>query len=656
MYECKYPHLFSSIQLGNTVFRNRIFSSPTGVWYCDPEHRPIPETMAYYERKAKGGAASVCVGDAMIDGTHGLHGFYNMYLDEPELMPVLNKFSSQISRHGAVASLELYHTGSAANVSYYAGNEIYGTEAGESHGALGRPPVKVKAMTRDVMDRIVQQHRDAAKLAKSCGFGMITLHGAHGFLFHQFMSPTLNHRTDEYGGSFENRMRFPLECIRAVREEVGAGFPLEIRISACEAFEGGYEADYGCKIAEALDGLVDLIHVTAGSHEVASAFTRMCPSMFWEDNVNVEMAAEIKKHLKYTKVGVVGAINDPAAMERIIAEGKADVVELARELICDPDLPIKARYGRDEDVRKCMRCLTCFSNLLTHGQIVCALNPEIADEAEQKFARPAPQKKKVLVVGGGIAGMEAALTAAKRGHSVTLCEKGDRLGGVLLCEDAVPFKKNLRAYLEQQARFVKEAGVEIRLNTAVDKALAQEIGPDVIFLCAGHKPFVPPIPGIDGANVLPATEAYPHPEKVGQNVVILGAGLVGAELAVYLRRLGRDVTVLEMRDRMTIGDNKLHGMGLTNEFEKQQIRCLFNSKATEITAQGVRYENADGEQFIAADNVICALGLRPDRTLSESLRLAAPEFHEVGDCLTPGTIYDATRTAHQIALDIGERV
>ena len=159
---------------------------------------------------------------------------------------------------------------------------------------------------------------------------------------------------------------------------------------------------------------------------------------------------------------------------------------------------------------------------------------------------------------------------------------------MLLCEDAVPFKKNLRAYLEQQARFVKEAGVEIRLNTAVDKALAQEIGPDVIFLCAGHKPFVPPIPGIDGANVLPATEAYPHPEKVGQKVVILGAGLVGAELAVYLRRLGRDVTVLEMRDRMTIGDNKLHGMGLTAEFERQQILCLFGSKATEITAQGAQ--------------------------------------------------------------------
>jgi len=654
MYECKYPHLFSSIQLGNTVFRNRIFSSPTGVWYCDSEHRPIPETMAYYERKAKGGAASVCVGDAMIDGKHGLHGFYNMYLDQPELMPVLNKFSSQINRHGAVASLELYHTGQAANVSYYAGNDIYGPQAGESHGALGRPPVRVKEMTRAVMDQIVQQHRNAAVLAKNCGFGMITLHGAHGFMFHQFMSPTLNHRTDEYGGTFENRMRFPLECIRAVREEVGEGFPLEIRISACEAFEGGYEADYGCKIAEALDGLVDLIHVTAGSHEVASAFTRMCPSMFWEDNVNVEMAAEIKKHVKHSKVGVVGAIADPAAMEKIIAEGKADVVELARELVCDPDMPLKARYGREDEVRKCMRCLTCFSNLLTHGQIVCALNPEIADEAEQKFARPAPQPKKVLVVGGGIAGMEAAITAAKRGHSVTLCEKGERLGGVLLCEDAVPFKKNLRAYIEQQAEAVRKAGVEIRLNTEVNRALAEKIGPDVIFLCAGHKPFVPPIPGVDGANVRLAPDAYMHPDALGESVVVLGAGLVGAELAIYLRRRGHKVTVLEMREKMTVGDNRLHGMALTAEFEKQQIPCLFNSKAVAITAEGVRYETAGGEQFAAADNVICALGLRPDRTLSEKLRLAAPEFYEVGDCRTPGTIYDATRVAHHIAMDIGE--
>jgi 2,4-dienoyl-CoA reductase-like NADH-dependent reductase (Old Yellow Enzyme family)/thioredoxin reductase len=656
MCQCKYPNLFSPIQLGNTLFRNRIFTSPTGLFYSDTHHRPINETICYNERKAKGGAASVCVGDAMVDGTHGLHGIYNMRLDDPEMMPVLNKLSSQISRHGAVATMQMVHTGSAANVSYYRGEEIYGPQAGIVTGSMGHPPAYAHAMNRDIMDRIIKQHIDSAALLKRCGFGMIQLQASHGFLLHQFISPTINHRIDAYGGSFENRMRFPMEIIRAVRETVGRGFPIEIRIAGSEGHEGGYGIDYGCRIAEALDGLVDLIQVSVGSHEVPEALTVLFPSMFLEDGVHVNCAAEVKKHVKHSKIAAVGALSDPDFLEEIIASGKADVVELARGLICDPDLPNKARTGHEDEIRKCMRCYTCYSGLLVHGQIVCALNPEISDESERKFQRPEPIKKKVLVVGGGVAGMEAALTCAYRGHDVILCEKADTLGGVLLCEEKVPFKKHLAEYLRQQAVLLSSSGVEVRLHTPVTKELACEIKPDVIIAAIGSRPLIPKIPGIDNPIVAMAEQAYACPDMLGRNVVILGGGLVGSELAIYLAGRGHSVTILEMMTKLNAGDNKIHGMAIGFELKRLSINTELGTKAIEITDKGVLGENEEGQKLFGADTVVCALGLCPSWDAAEELRFCAPEFHEIGDCIAPKNIHEATRTAHQIALDLGEKV
>jgi 2,4-dienoyl-CoA reductase-like NADH-dependent reductase (Old Yellow Enzyme family) len=440
--------------------------------------------------------------------------------------------------------MEMSHGGSGARISFNQGHKIYGPVECETE-SFGKK-IHAYPMTEEIIERTIRKHAEAALFAKSCGFGMVTLHAAHGFLMHQFMSPTLNHRTDEYGGSFENRMRFPLEIVRAVRAAVGPSFPLELRISGSEVYEGGYGIDYGCRIAEAFDGLVDLIHVSAGSHEDARVFTVTHPSMFLEDGVNVKYAAEVKKRVKISKVATVGALSDPAMLEEIIASGKADVVEMARGLICDPDLPNKAREGREDEIVTCIRCFTCFSNLIRHGHIVCALNPEISDESERKFARTPAQKKKVLVAGGGIAGMEAALACAGRGHEVILCEKSPRLGGVLRCEEKVPFKKHLRRYLDRQAVKIALAGFDLRLNTEATPALAAELEPDAIIAAVGAEPLIPHIPGIGRENVFKAEELYIDPEKAGKKVVILGGGLVGCELAVYLGDLGKNVTILEM--------------------------------------------------------------------------------------------------------------
>ncbi len=652
MYKCKYPHLFSPVQIGGTVFKNRLFASPTGLQYSAAGNRPITPGIAYYERKALGGAASVCIGDAMVDSEIALANGNHILLDDPGARPALSKLADAITRHGAVASMEMSHGGNAARISYAQGHTIYGPCKCRAEGFSGKA-TEAEEMTPEIMERTIRKHAEAAAFAKSCGFGMITLHGGHGWLLHQFMSPAINHRTDEYGGSFENRMRFPLIIIRAVREAVGEGFPIEIRISGSEVYEGGYGIAYGVEIAKALDGLVDIIHVSAGSHENPDVFTVTHPSMFLEDGVNVKYAAEIKKHVKKSLVATVGALADPALLEDIIASGKADIVELARGLICDPDLPVKARTGHDGEIRKCIRCFTCFSGLMTKGHITCALNPEISIESEEKFARPAPYKKTVFVAGGGVAGMEAALTTAQLGHRVILCEKSDRLGGALLCEENVPFKKHLHEYLALQAELVKKAPIQVLLNTEATAALAESFSPDAVIAAVGAAPVIPDIPGIHSENVFTAEAVYKDHTLVSGHTVILGGGLVGTELAIYLAGLGKKVTVVEMAPRLSDGGNILQGQSIGIELKQLGVDVRLNTRVCEIIKSGVVCTCGGENVVIPADAAVCAFGTAPLSDSADSLRFTAPEFFQIGDCLASKNIAEATRLAHFAALDLG---
>jgi len=588
----------------------------------------------------------------MVDSELALANGNHIRLDDPGVRPHLTKLSDAITRHGAVAAMEMSHGGNAARISYASGNKIYGPVEAETKGIRG-DLIHAYEMPRDIMERTIRKHAESAAFAKLCGFGMVTLHGGHGWLMHQFMSPVINTRTDEYGGSFENRMRFPLEIIAAVREAVGPGYPIEIRISGSECYEGGYGIDYGVEIAKALDGKVDLIHVSAGSHEDPRVFTVTHPSMFLEDGVNVRYAAEIKKHVRHSKVATVGALSNPALLEEIIASGKADVVELARGLICDPDIPVKARQGRDDEIVNCIRCFTCFSNLMVKGHIICALNPEISNETEVKYAKRPAEKKRVLVAGGGIAGMQAALTASERGHQVILCEKSDRLGGVLRCESDVPFKKHLHEYLEHQGLMISRSGVEVRLNTEVTPELAESIMPDAIIAALGSKPFIPDIKGIGRDNVLIAEDVYVDPEKAGKRIVILGGGFVGAELAIYMGDRGHEVTIMEMLPGLSDGGNILQGQSIKIEIEKLGIKLALGTKAVEINDNGVIGESADGQTLFEADTVVCAFGLTPQRDVAEKLRFCAPEFYQTGDCVTPKNIAEATRAAYFAANNIG---
>ena len=652
MYSCKYPHLFSPIILANTYFKNRIFASPQGTSHSTYGNLPTDQTIAFYERKAMGGAAAVCVGDAVVDSEIGMGNGPHFKLDCREGSVHLNRMARDINKHGAVSSIELNHCGSSARRSFEMGHTIYGAVATRTDNFHSVKDLHAEEMPPEIIERTIQKFADAAFAAKRAGFGMVTIHGGHGWLITQFMHPT-NNRLDEWGGSMENRMRFPLAVCDAIRKKCGKNFVIEMRISGSEVYQGGYDLDYGVEIAKRLDGHLDLIHVSAGCHEVDEVFTVTHPSMFLADGVNVKYAAEIKKHVR-TPVATVGSLSDPEMMEEIIASGKADVVELARQLLADPDMPNKARTGHENDINQCLRCLACFSHLMNGEDYSCAINPRMGFCVDEKFGRTEPvRSKKILVVGGGVGGMTAALTAAEAGHEVILCEKEDHLGGVLRCESDVPFKKHMEDYLDRQSERIARSAIDVRLNTEVTPAYAEGIGADAIICSIGTRAFVPAIPGIDGKNVVSAEDVYRDYTRTDENVVILGGGLVGTELSVYLGMRGRKVTLLEMAPELNYGDNKLHGQALGLQYPKYGIRICTGTKALEITDEGVWAEK-DGERiFYPADTVVTALGLTPLREEALALRECAPDFYLVGDALAAGTIREANWSAYNAVLDIG---
>jgi 2,4-dienoyl-CoA reductase-like NADH-dependent reductase (Old Yellow Enzyme family) len=677
-----YKELFTPIILGKTQFRNRIFAAPIGLEYYPTDNvHPGDEFIAFYERKAQGGAATVSIGSAMADNSRGAVG-PTIRLDDPTALAPHYRLTQCISRHGAVADIELQHCGANA---YYSkqvlGNDIYG--AFSMTNGLG---MDIPEMPEEIIVDTIEKFGDAAQTAKHCGYGMVTVHAGHGWLLNQFLGPQ-NNRNDKWGGSMENRARFVNAIAENIRKKCGNGFPICVRISGTEIFEGGYDIDYGVVIAKQLDGHYDLINVSVGAHEAPTVFTHTHPSMFLLDGVNVTYAAAIKKAVKLSKIAAVGGIADPGLMEEIIASGKADVVMLCRQLMADPDTPMKAQMGHDQEVRKCIRCFECFSGHFTKLSSYCAINPEIGFERETRYADPSARiKKKILIAGGGVAGMQAALTAAGRGHDVVLCEKSDLLGGALRCERKVPFKQNLQKYLDQQSELIKAAGIDLRLKKEVTPALAEEIHPDVIIAAVGARPLVPQIPGIEEENVLSAEYAYLHAEKVGNKVLILGGGLSGIELAIYLSGLGKICSIMEMSNRLNFSGNVVHSMAINNEIERLNISIITSTKAEEINSRGVvgayvgdQYSPAPMCQTIAkgilqsvindikagapseigtrklyeADTVIYALGQVPLRDEAACLRDYAPLFYQIGDCVDARNVYVANATAYTIARDIG---
>ena len=645
----KFPHLSSPITIGRVTFRNRMFSAPMGGTDITNDGCIGPKSTAFYELRGKGGAAAVTVSECVVhpktDGSHAYH------LDTTILnsLAAATYTADAIHRHGAVPSLELSHSG------MYAGT--YMTDKTKQHemhqwGAcdtVRADGVKVKALSEEMIQEIVEAYGQTAALAKRAGFGMIMIHGGHGWLLNQFLSPYFNKRTDKYGGSLENRCRLAKEVLQSVREAVGPGFPIEFRMSGSELFEGGYDLEEGVRIAQELESYIDLLHVSAGTYQRGFGDTH--PSMFKEHGCNVYLAAEIKKHVSIP-VATIGALNDPEQMEEIIASGKADVVYMARALLADSFLPRKIMENRDDEIVKCLRCFTCMAERAATSTRRCTVNPLIGREIEGNEVRPAVVKKKVLVAGGGPGGLYAAYTAARRGHQVILCEKEAELGGILKSEQALPFKHEMYELTGTYEKFARNAGVEIRLNTEVTAELAEKENADALIVAVGSTPLVPPIPGLDGENVVIVNDYYKQKEKVTDKVVVFGGGLAGCECAIHLGMEGKEVHLVEMRNELAPDANVRHRPLLLKEIDKY-VTVHTGCRGMEVTKEGIICETEEKEQILVpGTSVICALGQHSRTDIVDTLRDCAPYVAVIGDAGKVSTITNAVYEGYHVALDI----
>lgn len=485
-----YPHLFSPLRIGNIRMKNRIIAAPTSPSMITTEGHFTPEMIAYLEEKAKGGVGVVTYGEAIVHSATGKSHNKQLQLDSFGVKQGMAQAARAIHNAGAYANIQLSHGGKYGGLASVGGDQDQCDVAyGPSHEMT--PAGEVQEMPKELILEIVESYKKAGKLCKDCGFDMVQVHAAHGWLFSQFLSPVLNQRTDEFGGSLENRARFLLMALDAVREGVGPAFPIEIRLSGDDLTESGLGLEDCVKVAEMVDDKVDLINVSCGNHEDPDMFCRTHPSAFYPRGVNVYLAAEIKKHVK-TPVACVGSLNDPAQMEEIIASGQADVVEIGRAMLADPYLAKKALCGCAEDITPCLRCYECFGETGTSETVKCSVNPTMGQQLPEKYGRPEPEmKKRVLIVGGGPAGMQAALTAAARGHQVTLAEKADRLGGNLYAASAPYFKKDIADFCEVMKKRVARSAVEVRLNTEVTPEFVEAFDPDALIVAIGSKELVP---------------------------------------------------------------------------------------------------------------------------------------------------------------------
>ena len=642
-----FEKLFESIRIGKMELKNRIVMAPMATSLAGDFGSVTDRLIDYYVERAKGGVGLIIVENTPVDWPVGKAVPIPLRVDNDRFIAGLSELVEAVHLAGAKICLQLQYAGAQGSMSYSTeGVRVVGPSDVPCFLTGGEIP---RPLTIEEIEQVEEKFALAAKRCKGAGFDTIEIHGAHGYLLSQFMSPFYNRRGDKYGGTFENRMRFPIEVVTLVRAAVGEDYPIIYRISADEYIEGGRTLEETKRAVPQLQQAgVDAFHVSAGVYD---SIHMMIPGMGVPDGIHVELIKDVKS---VVDVPIIGGtkLRAAALAEQAVKEGKCDLVAFGRPLIADPEMPKKVAEGRVEDICPCIYCNECVNRIHFDLRIGCDVNPVAGKEREHRI-KPAEKVKQVMVVGGGPAGMEAARVAALRGHKVKLYEKADRLGGQLKYASAAEFKAEIRDLVKYFETQLQKLGISTELGKEVTSELVKKLKPDVVIVATGAAPIVPDIPGVKGRNVALAEEVLIGAKGVGQEVVVLGGGRTGCEAARFLCEKGKKVTIVEMQGEIATDMTPDTRAPVLLKLAELGVEVLTNRKFVEITNRGIAATDRNWEKhFIEADSVVLALGRTPQRELEQELRGKIPELYAIGDCVQPERIFNAIHQGARVAREI----
>jgi len=665
-----FPHLFSPITIQNMELRNRIVMTAMHLGYT-PKGEVTDPLVNFYAERARGGVGLAIVGGCPIDEFGGMVGMIALHDDR--FIPGLKRLTDGVKNHGAKIAAQLYQAGRYTHSAMIGGRKPISASAVRSR-LTGETP---RALALEEIPGVQDKFAEAAVRAREAGFDAVEILGSAGYLISQFLSPITNLREDEYGGSFENRMRFGIETISEVRKALGPDFPILLRIAGND-FMKGSNTNREAKLfaAEAEKAGIDLFNVTGGWHETrVPQLTMGVPRKAY-----VYLARGVRSAVSGPVISS-NRINDPKAAEEVLRSGGADLVTMARGLLADPNLPNKARTGKSRLIYHCVACNQgCFDSIFQGRPATCTVNPRAGREAELQI-KPAPKSRKIIVVGGGPAGMTLACTAKDRGHHVILMEKSDKLGGQILLNHSIPGRGELETAAIDLIHNLQDKGVETIMEKTATPDIIRQMAPDVLVVAAGAQPAKPKIKGVNGANVIQAWELLEKNAETGENVVILGGNAVGLETALFLANQGtlspevlhflmvnraetpetltglldrgsKQVTVVEMTKKAGADVGLTTKWTLMGELKRLGVKITTQTEAVGITPEGLQVEDEQGPGFIPADTVVLAVGSKAENSLVKELEDQVPEIHVIGDAKKPRNLPAAIREGFQLGLTL----